>query len=300
MNIAVLSRQAELYSTTRLVETAKYRGHNVEVINYVNTHMIIEPGKPEIFLGKQSLKNVNAVIPRIGSSKTFFGAAVVRQFEMNNIFCLNPSIAIVRARDKLRSLQILSRHGINIPKTAFACRPTEIDETIESVGGSPVVIKLLEGTQGIGVVLAETKKAAKSVIEAFFGLKVNILVQEFIKEAKAADIRTIVVGGEVVAAMKRQGLETDFRSNIHRGGLGMSIKLTEEEKQTAIAAANAMGLPLAGVDMLPSARGPLVIEVNSSPGLEGIEEASGIDVADRIIRFIEENAHIENVDSVGA
>jgi ribosomal protein S6--L-glutamate ligase len=300
MNIVVLSRNPELYSTRRIIEAGQQRDHNIEVINYVDSHMVIEAGNPSVYIGNRHLSGVDAVIPRIGSSKTFYGSAVVRQFEMNGIYSPNPSIAIVRARDKLRALQILSKHGIRIPKTAFASTPTSIDATIESIGGAPVIIKILEGTQGIGVVLAETKKAAKSVIEAFYGLKVNILVQEFIKEAKSADIRTIVVGGKVIAAMKRQGDENDFRSNIHRGGVGQKVKLSKEERSTAIAAAKAMGLSIAGVDMLQSEKGPMVIEVNSSPGLEGIEKTSGIDVASKIIEHMETNAHKGSKDKIGA
>jgi ribosomal protein S6--L-glutamate ligase len=287
MKIAILSRNSRLYSTTRLVEAAQQRGHEVMVIDHLACSMVTEHNNPKIFYKGKELLGIDAVIPRIGSSVTFYGTAVVRQFEMMGTFSVNSSVAIVRSRDKLRSMQIFSRHDIGIPKTVFANHPKDIDNLITQVGGAPCVIKLLEGTQGIGVVLAETKKAAKSVIEAFWGLKANILVQEFIEEAAGADIRAFVVNGKVVGAMKRQGAEGEFRSNLHRGGLATSVKLSRAEKKTALEAAKAMGLNVCGVDMIQSNRGPLILEVNSSPGLEGIETSTKINVAAEIIKFIE-------------
>lgn len=291
MKIAILSRNENLYSTRRLLEAGLERGHDVEVIDFLKCNMVIEKRNPEIYFGSEKLTGIDAVIPRIGASRTFYGTAVVRQFEMMHVFPANESQAIVRSRDKLRSMQILSRAGLGMPVTAFASDPDDISHLIEEVGGAPLVIKLLQGTQGIGVVLAETKKAAKSVIEAFYGVKANMLIQEFIKEAKGADIRAFVVGGKVVGAMKRQGADGEFRSNIHRGGSAALIKLSRRERSTAIKAANLLGLNVAGVDMLQSSSGPKIMEVNSSPGLEGIEKATGIDVAGKIIEFIEENAH---------
>ena len=252
--------------------------------------MNIASSKPEIHYKGDNLVSFDAVVPRIGASITFYGTAVLRQFEMMGVFPLNESVAITRARDKLRSLQLLSRKGIGLPITGFAHSPDDVDDLIKMVGGAPLVIKLLEGTQGIGVVLAETRKAAESVIEAFFGLRVNIMVQEFIKEAGGADIRCFVIGERVVAAMKRQAQEGEFRSNLHRGGTASLIKLTPQERATAVNAAKVMGLNVAGVDILRSDRGPLVMEVNSSPGLEGIETATGKDVAGMVIEFIEKNA----------
>ena len=290
MNIAILSRRTSLYSTRRLVEAAKERGHEVRVIDTLRCYMNIASSKPEIHYKGDNLVGFEAVIPRIGASITFYGTAVLRQFEMMGVFPLNESVAITRARDKLRSLQLLSRKGIGLPITGFAHSPDDVDDLIKMVGGAPLVIKLLEGTQGIGVVLAETRKAAESVIEAFFGLRVNIMVQEFIKEAGGADIRCFVIGERVVAAMKRQAQEGEFRSNLHRGGTASLIKLTPQERATAVNAAKVIGLNVAGVDILRSDRGPLVMEVNSSPGLEGIETATGKDVAGMIIEFIEKNA----------
>ncbi|MDH5302360.1 MAG: 30S ribosomal protein S6--L-glutamate ligase [Gammaproteobacteria bacterium] len=290
MKIAILSRNKKLYSTQRLVEACKQRGHEVRVIDTLRCYMSINSDRPEIHYRGENLAGFDAVIPRIGSSITFYGTAVVRQFEMMGVFSVNESVAITRARDKLRSLQLLSRKGIGMPSTAFAHSPDDVQDMIKMVGGAPLVIKLLEGTQGIGVVLAETQKAAESVVEAFFGLKANILLQEYIKEAGGSDIRCFVVGGKVVAAMKRQAMPGEFRSNLHRGGSAELIKITEEERATAIAAAKAIGLNVAGVDLLRSNRGPLVMEVNSSPGLEGIESATGKDIAGMIVKFIEKNA----------
>lgn len=292
MNIAILSRNRSLYSTKRLAEAAKSRGHSVQVIDHLNCFMDITSDQPSIHNKSDEYfaNTFDAVIPRIGASVTFYGTAVVRQFEMMGAYCVNESVAISRSRDKLRSLQLLSRKNIGIPATAFAHSPHDIDGLIREVGGAPCVIKLLEGTQGIGVVLAETKKAAESVIQAFMGLQSNILVQEFIAEAGGADIRCFVVGDKVIAAMQRQAPAGEFRSNIHRGGTASLVKLTPTERKTAINAAKVMGLNVCGVDLLRSERGPLVMEVNSSPGLRGIEEATQKDVASLIIEFIEKNA----------
>ena len=290
MKIAILSRNKRLYSTRRLVEAAEQRGHEVRVIDTLRCYMNITSDKPELHYRGENLLDFDAVIPRIGASITFYGTAVLRQFEMMGVFPANESVAISRSRDKLRSLQLLSRDGVGMPRTGFAHSPDDVQDLIKMVGGAPLVIKLLEGTQGIGVVLAETQKAAESVIEAFMGLKANILIQEFIKEAGGADIRCFVVGGKVVAAMQRQAPEGEFRSNLHRGGSASLVKLTPKERATAVKAARVMGLNVAGVDILRSERGPLVMEVNSSPGLEGIEAATGKDVAGMVIEFIEKNA----------
>ena len=290
MKIALLSRNTRLYSSRRLVEAAQKRGHEVRVVDALRCYMNISSNKPALHYRGEDLTDFNAVIPRIGASITFYGTAVLRQFEMMGVYPLNESVAVTRSRDKLRSLQLLSRKGIGMPVTGFANSPDDIPDLIKMVGGAPLVIKLLEGTQGIGVVLAETRKAAESVIEAFLGLNANIMVQEYIKEAGGADIRCLVVGGKVVAAMKRQAAEGEFRSNLHRGGSASLIKLRPEERQTAVKAAKIMGLNVAGVDLLRADRGPVVMEVNSSPGLEGIERATGKDVADMIINFIEKNA----------
>ncbi|NOH98240.1 30S ribosomal protein S6--L-glutamate ligase [Vibrio sp. 99-70-13A1] len=290
MRIAILSRNENLYSTSRLKAAGEARGHQVDVIDTLHCDIDIASNNPKIRYMGEELAQYDAVIPRIGASITFYGTAVVRQFEMMGTFCINESVAISRSRDKLRSLQLLSRKGVGLPKTGFASRPDKIQDLIKNVGGAPLVIKLLEGTQGIGVVLAETNKAAESVIEAFMGLKANILVQEFIEEANGADIRCFVVGNKVIAAMKRQAGEGEFRSNLHRGGTAQLVKLTKEERATAINAAKIMGLNLCGVDILQSKNGPVVMEVNSSPGLEGIEKATGKDVADMIFEFIEKNA----------
>jgi len=290
MNIAILSRNPRLYSTKRLVEAAESRGHEVRVLDHLRCYMNISSSSPTLHYRGEDLPVYDAVIPRIGASVTFYGTAVSRQLEMMGVYPVNESVAITRSRDKLRSLQLLSRKGIGMPVTGFANSPDDIQDLIKMVGGAPLVIKLLEGTQGIGVVLAETKKAAESVIEAFLGLNANIMVQEFIKEAGGADIRCFVVGGKVVAAMKRQGAEGEFRSNLHRGGSATLVKLSPDERKTAVKAAQIMGLNVAGVDILRSSRGPVVMEVNSSPGLEGIEQATGKDVASLIIKFIEDNA----------
>ncbi len=289
MKIAILSRNAKLYSTARLVEAAKAKGHEVIVVDPLKCDIEIEKKNPRIRYNGKYLDDVDAIIPRIGASITFYGTAVVRQFEMRKVFSVVESQALVRSRDKLRSLQILARCGVGLPKTVFTNYTKDTDHVVEAVGGAPIIIKLLEGTQGLGVVLAETKNAATSVIEAFNGLGARVIAQEFIKEAGGADIRAFIVDGQIVGAMKRQGKEGEFRSNLHRGGTATIIELTDEEQNTALKAAKAMGLGVAGVDMLQSEHGPLVLEVNSSPGLEGIERATGKDIAREIIRYIERN-----------
>jgi len=290
LKIAILSRRRSIYSTRRLVEAGEERGHEMHVIDHQRCYMDITSHKPSVHYKGATLQGFDAVIPRIGASVTFYGTAVLRQFEMMGVFPLNESVAISRSRDKLRSLQLLSRRGIGLPVTGFANSPDDTEDLLKLTGGAPVVIKLLEGTQGVGVVLAETRKAATSVIEAFRGLNANFLVQEFISEAGGADIRCLVVGGKVVAAMKRQGKEGEFRSNLHRGGSASLVRITPEERSTAVRSAKIMGLNVAGVDILRSNHGPVVMEVNSSPGLEGIEAATGKDVAGLILRFIENNA----------
>ena len=290
MKIGILSRKRELYSTSRLVEAAEQRGHEVIVLNPLLCYMNITSHKPSIHYMGEKLESFDAIIPRIGASITFYGTAVVRQFEMMGVYSVNESVAISRSRDKLRSLQLLSRKGIGLPVTAFAHSTKYTDHLIEVVGEALLIIKMLEGTQGIGVVLAETNTAAESVIEAFRGLKANILVQEFIKEAGAMDIRCFVVGDKVVATMMRQGKTGEFRSNLHRGGKSAMIKITPEERSTAVRAAKIMGLSVAGVDLLRSNHGPVIMEVNSSPGLEGIEKTNKKDIAGIIIEFIEKNA----------
>lgn len=289
MNIKILSRNPKLYSTKRLVEAAEKRKHNVQVIDHLKCDLVIEKRNPNIFYKGKYIEDADAIIPRIGASVTFYGTAVVRQFEMMGAFSTIDSEALVRSRDKLRSLQVLTRARIGLPKTVFTNYSRDVESVIEHVGGTPLVIKLLEGTQGLGVVLAETKNAAKSVIEAFNGLQARVIVQEFIKEAGGADIRVFVVDGHVVGAMKRQGKEGEFRSNLHQGGSAEVIQLSDEEEIAAIKAAKAMRLGVAGVDMLQSSRGPLILEVNSSPGLEGIEKATGKDIARKIIQYIEKN-----------
>jgi len=290
MNIGILSRDPKLYSTRRLKEAGEKRGHKIEIIDHMKCVLYIEKKNPMVLYQGKRLDYFDAIISRIGASVTFYGAAVVRQFEMMKVFTAVESQALIRSRDKLRSLQILSRAGLGLPKTIFMDYSREVEGVIEAVGGAPVIIKLLEGTQGLGVVLAESKKVAKSVIEAFHGIHARIIVQEFIKEAKGADIRAFVVNGEVVGAMRRQAKDGEFRSNLHRGGTATVVKLSRIEKHAAVLAAKKMGLGVAGVDMLPSARGPLILEVNSSPGLEGIETATKIDIAGKIYQFIEQHA----------
>lgn len=294
MKIAILSRSSSLYSTRRLREAAIQRGHEVAVVDYLRCYMDISARRPRVLFRGEEVRP-DAVIPRIGATYTFYGAAVVRQFEMAGVYTLNDSQSISRSRDKLRSLQLLSRAGVGLPTTSFAHSTQDIDGLLDVVGGPPVVVKVLEGTQGLGVVLAETKKAAESVISAFRQLDANILVQEYIKEARGADIRAFVVGGKVVAAMKRQAAPGEFRSNLHRGGHAEVAKLTPGERATAVRAAKTMELNVAGVDLVRSDSGPMVLEVNSSPGLEGIEGASGVDIADAIIEYIEDNAEHEPV-----
>lgn len=287
MRIGILSRQASLYSTSRLREAAEARGHEVAIIDYLRCYMNITSHRPHVVYHGRELNDFDAVIPRIGASNTFYGTAVVRQFEMMGTFTPNRSQAISRSRDKLRCMQILAAKGIGLPVTGFGHSPKDIEGMLEVIGGPPVVVKILEGTQGIGVVLADSPAAARSVIEAFRGLDVNILVQEFIKEAEGADIRAFVIGNRVVASMKRQGAPGEFRSNLHRGGTATKIKLTPKERSTAVRAAGILGLKVAGVDILRSRHGPVVLEVNSSPGLEGIERTTEVDVADAIIEYIE-------------
>ncbi len=291
MNIAILSRDPKLYSTRRLKEAGEKRGHKVEIIDHMKCVLLIEKKNPMVYYNGRKLDYFDAIIPRIGASVTFYGAAVVRQFEMMKVFTAVESQALIRSRDKLRCLQILSRAGLGLPKTIFMDYTKDTEGIVEAVGGAPVVIKLLEGTQGLGVVLAENKKAAQSVIEAFHGVKTRIIVQEFIKESKGADIRAFVVNGEVVGSMRRQATrEGEFRSNLHRGGVATVVKLDRHQKHAAIEAAKKMGLGVAGVDMLSSKRGPLIIEVNSSPGLEGIEGATKVDIAGKIYQYIEKYA----------
>ncbi|MDA7485604.1 30S ribosomal protein S6--L-glutamate ligase [Planktomarina temperata] len=290
MKIAMLARNAKLYTHKRLKAAAEERGHTLDIIDTLRCYMNIASHRPEVYYNGEKLVGYDAVIPRIGASITFYGTAVLRQFEMQGVYPLNESVGIGRSRDKLRSMQLLARDGIGLPVTTFAHDPKQTEEVLDLAGGAPVVIKLLEGTQGIGVVLADTKRSAKSVVEAFRGAGVNILVQEFIKEAGGTDIRAIVIGGKVVAAMKRTGAAGDFRSNLHRGGTAEVIKLSPEERLTAIRSAKAMGLNVCGVDMLRANHGPVVMEVNSSPGLEGVEAATGLDIASKIIEYIEKNA----------
>lgn len=290
MKIAILSRNPKLYSTRRFVEAGEKLGHQVDVIDTMHCYMDVTSSRPSVRYKGKALPRYDAVIPRIGASVTFYGTSVVRQFEMMGTFSINESVAISRSRDKLRSLQLLSRKGIGMPRTGFANHPDRIDDLIKNVGGAPVVIKLLEGTQGIGVVLADTAKTAEAIIEAFMGLNASILVQEYIEEAGGADIRCLVVGGKVIAAMKRQGAPGEFRSNLHRGGSASLVRLSPAERKTAVDAAKTMGLNMCGVDILRSKNGPMVMEVNSSPGLEGIETATGKDIAGMIIEFITNTA----------
>lgn len=289
MKIVILSQNPNLYSTKRIIQAGTDKGHEMQIIDHSKCDLIIEKKKPGLIYQGKEIEGVHGVIPRIGASITFYGTAVVRQFEMMKIFTSVESQALVRSRDKLRSLQILSRAGLGLPKTVFSNYSKDVGAIIDKAGGAPVVIKLLEGTQGLGVVLADNRNSAESILEAFNGLQARVIVQEFIKEAKGADIRAFVIDGVVVGAMKRQGKEGEFRSNLHRGGSANIIELTDEEENAAIKAAKVLGLGVAGVDMLQSARGPLILEVNSSPGLEGIEEATGKDIASKIIQYVERN-----------
>lgn len=299
MKIGILSRNASLYSTSRLVQAAEKRGHQVMVIDPLLCYMDITSHRPSVYYRTKKLDDFDAIIPRVGASVTFYATAVVRQFEMMGVYTLNESVAITRSRDKLRALQLLARKGIGMPVTGFAHSTKMTEDVVRLVGGAPLVIKLLEGTQGKGVVLAETQQAAESVIDAFRDLDEYFLVQEFIKEADGSDIRCFVVGGKVVAAMMRKARSGEFRSNLHRGGTAMSVKLTPEERKTATRAADALGLSVSGVDIIRSKHGPLVIEVNSSPGLEGIEKATGVDVAESVIAYIEKNAKPNKVRTKG-
>lgn len=300
MNIAILSRGAGNYSTKRLKEIAIERGHNVRVINHAECYVTVEKSRPVVRYRGEDLTDIDAIIPRIGQSITKYGTAIVRQFEMQGVYTTASSIAINRSRDKLRSMQILARADVGIPKTVFARETTDLDDVVEQAGGAPLIIKVARGTHGNGVVLAETKKAAQAVMQAFYVEGVNFLVQEFVQESAGTDIRAFVVGGRVVASMKRQSLDDDFRSNLHQGGEGTIVKLTDEERKTALRAAKAMGLSICGVDMMRSDRGPLVLEVNPSPGF-GIEKVTGRNVAEKIIEYIEQNAKAKRrKDRIGA
>ena len=300
MRFIMLARNAGLYSHVRLIAAAAARGHTIDVVNTLHVHMNITSSRPKLLYGGRELPIYDAVIPRIGASITHYGLAVLRQFEMQGVYPLNESVAIGRSRDKLRALQLLARAGIGLPVTAFAHDPRKAVEVIREVGGTPAVIKLLEGTQGMGVILAETEASAKSIIEAFSAANVNIMVQEFIREAGGSDIRAFVIGGRIVAAMKRTGTKDDFRSNLHRGGKAEAVVLTAEEVSTALKSAEVLGLNVAGVDMLRSKRGPVVMEVNSSPGLEGIEKATGEDIAGIMIEFLERHARHGETETKGA
>jgi ribosomal protein S6--L-glutamate ligase len=300
MRLVMLARNPTLYSHKRIVDAAKARGHTIDVINTLHVHMNITSSKPLLRHGGKTLPVYDAIIPRIGASVTHYGLAVLRQFEMQGVFPLNESVAIGRSRDKLRALQLLAREGIGLPITAFAHGPRKAEDVIKEVGGTPCVIKLLEGTQGMGVILAETQASARSIIEAFSAANINILVQEYIKEAGGTDVRALVIGGEVIAAMKRTGKIGDFRSNLHRGGQAEPVELSVEEKRTAVRSAEILGLNVCGVDMLRAKRGPVVIEVNSSPGIEGIETATGADIAGAMIRFLERRATPGDTSTRGA
>lgn len=299
MKIVMLARNPELYSHKRLVEAAQARGHTLHIVDTLRCYMNIASGRPTVYHNGHELIGYDAVIPRIGASITFYGMAVLRQFEIMGVYPLNESVAIGRSRDKLRSMQLLARDGVGLPTTTFAHDPKQTEEVLKLAGGAPLVVKLLEGTQGLGVVLADTNRSAKSVIEAFRASKTNILVQEFIKEAAGEDIRAIVIGGKVVATMKRKGSPDDFRSNLHRGGSAELVKLTAKERSTAVKAAKTMGLNVCGVDMLQAKSGPVVMEVNSSPGLEGVEKATGLDIAGQIIEYLEKNAKPNNTKTRG-
>ncbi len=293
MKIGILSRNPKLYSTKRLVEAGKQRGHEVKVVDTLRCYMNITSNKPTVYykrMGVKEVLNFDAVIPRIGASITSYGTAVLRQFEVGNVYSVNESIAIARSRDKLRAHQLLARRGIGMPITGYANRADATDDLIEFVGGAPLIVKVLSSTQGKGVLLAETYKAAESLINAFRNLQTDFLVQEFIADAGGADIRCFVIGDKVIAAMQRQAKEGEFRSNLHMGGTATVVKLKPEERALAIKAAKVMGLDVAGVDLVRSAHGPLVLEVNSSPGLEGIETATGKDVAGAIIEYIEKDS----------
>ena len=300
MNIVILSRRAELYSTRRLQEAAEQRGHQCRIVDHMKCDIVMDENGPMVYYHGEALEGVDAIIPRIGASVTFYGTAVVRQFEMMGVLSAVSSLAITRSRDKLRSLQILSRSGVKLPKTAFTNNSKEENKVLNLIGEAPVVVKLLEGTQGLGVMLAETNKAAKSVVEAFDSLKTRVILQEFIEEAGGADLRAFVVDGQVVGAMKRQGKAGEFRSNLHRGGTAKLVKLSGAEKSAALKAAKSMGLSVAGVDMLQSKRGPMVLEVNSSPGLEGIENATELDIAGKIIEFLEKSLSSKRKKKVDA
>ncbi|CAA6823458.1 MAG: Ribosomal protein S6 glutaminyl transferase [uncultured Aureispira sp.] len=291
MKMVILSRNPRLYSTQRIKEAGEKRGHEMLIIDHTKCNIIIEQKKPQIYYKGEALTDIDAIIPRIGASVTFYGAAVIRQFEMMKIFTATTSQALVDSRDKLRSLQLMSSAGLGMPKTVFTNYSKDVANVIDIVGGAPCILKLLEGTQGVGVVLAETPSAAKSVLEAFNGLQARVIAQQFISEAKGADLRAFVVDGVVVGAMKRQGKEGEFRSNLHQGGSATIIELSDEEENAALKAAKTLGLAIAGVDMLQSNSGPMILEVNSSPGLEGIETATEKDIAKSIIRYIERNAH---------
>lgn len=301
MKLGILSRNEMLYSTSRLVEEAKNKGWEVKVYDFLKFSVEIMKDELVMHYDGKKMPQLDAVIPRIGASRTFFGTAMVRHFQAMDIYCINGSLAISRSRDKLRALQILSKRGVDMPKTIFAANQSDVKDVIKLVGGTPLVIKVLEGTQGVGVVLAETAKAAKSVLDAFNGMNVNMLVQEFIEEASATDIRAFVVGGKVIGAMQRKGADGDFRSNLHQGGSAKAVKLNTAEKQLALKAAKAMGLNMCGVDMIPSSRGPLVMEVNSSPGLEGIEKATGKNIAKEIMNHIEKEINATHIkkDKIG-
>jgi ribosomal protein S6--L-glutamate ligase len=300
MKLIMLARNPSLYSHRRIIEAARSRGHDIDVFNTLHVHMRITSNNAVLRHGGKTLPIPDAVIPRIGASVTHYGLAVLRQFEMQGVFPLNESVAIGRSRDKLRALQILARAGVGLPITAFAHGPRKAEDVVTEVGGAPVVIKLLEGTQGMGVILAETEASARSIIEAFSAANVNILVQEFIREASGSDVRALVIGGRIVAAMKRSGRRGDFRANLHRGGKAEAVELSDQEKVTALRSAEALGLNVCGVDMLRSTRGPLVLEVNSSPGIEGMEQATGVDVAGAMIEFLEQHARPGNTGTRGA
>ncbi len=299
MKIALLCRNPDLYSHLRLVEAAEIRGHEIEVIDHLRCQVNITSHRPSVIYRGEKVPRFDAVIPRIGASVTYFGTAVLRQFEMMGVYSINESVAVTRSRDKLRSLQLLARSGVGMPVTVFAHRTSKAEDILKTIGGAPVVIKLLEGTQGVGVVLGETEKSAASIIQAFGGVKTDILVQEFVKEAAGEDIRCIVVGGKVIAAMLRKGKEGDFRSNLHQGGTATIARITPAERSTAVSAAKIMGLNFCGVDLLRSNHGPVVMEVNSSPGLEGVEKATGKDVAGQVIEFLERKAKTGKTNTKG-